>query len=602
MFPCARFDDQTPGSEHSFALRGLRETVVARRLDDVIPALERVARASVDGLWAAGYVGYEAAPAFDPTLTVRMREEGDPFEHLPLVWFGLFDRRERYETFEPRATRPAPYHVSAWKPSIDRPQFTSAIRSIRDAIASGETYQLNFSLRLRAAFSGHPGEFYRDLALAQRGAYAAYFDLGRYRVVGASPELFFEVHGNRITTRPMKGTIRRGRYLAEDLELAERLLASEKDRAENLIIVDLIRNDLGRIAEFGSVEPTDVLTLERYETVWQLASGVEATMRPGTTLVDIFTALFPSGSVTGAPKPRTMQLIADLETLPRGVYCGAVGYVAPADADGPAMSFNVAIRTAVIDIEEGLAEYGVGGGIVWDSVAEAEYEETRAKAQLLTDRRPDFDLFETIRWDDDWGFWWLDEHLNRMESSAEYFGFMFDREAVEEAAREAVRGQAGHLRVKVTASRRGQVTAAVTGEGLSPMAEGPLSGVGGIPVALAADPVNSQDVFLFHKTSQRDAYEARAPKDDTIEDVVLVNERGEVTESTIANLVVRFGDEWWTPTLDSGCLPGIYRGVLLHKGLIRERLIAVHELAAAEALALINSVQGWRSITLVDPD
>lgn len=600
MFPCARFDDQSAGSERAFALRGLRETVVARRIDDVKRAIERVEAATEAGLWAGGFISYEAAPAFDASLTVRSRQLNDPFVHLPLVWFGLFDQREPYPLFEPRVTRPAPYHVSAWNPSIDREQFSAAIRTIREHIAAGDTYQVNFSFRLRAAFSGAPDELYRDLVLAQRGAFSAYFDLGRYRVVSASPELFFRIDGNRIRTRPMKGTMRRGRWPEEDAELAKRLLESEKDKAENLMIVDLIRNDLGRVAEYGSVVPSRLLELERYETVWQLTSEIEATLPPRATIAEVFGALFPSGSVTGAPKPRTMELIADLETQPRGVYCGAVGYMAPPDADAPRAVFNVAIRTAVIDVEEGVAEYGVGGGIVWDSLTDAEYEETRAKAQLLVDRRPDFVLFETMRWDDERGFWWLDEHLDRMEGSAGYFGFAFERAAVQRAAAKAVEGLEGRRLVRVTVARSGVVDVELGAEPLDPIAEGPAGDGGRVRLAIDDVPAASHDVFLFHKTTNREVYLDRARRFPDADDVLLVNERGEVTESTVANLVVRFGDEWWTPALDSGCLPGIYRRVLLENGSIRERTIAVHQLAFADEIGLINSVRGWRSAQLME--
>jgi para-aminobenzoate synthetase/4-amino-4-deoxychorismate lyase len=283
------------------------------------------------------------------------------------------------------------------------------------------------------------------------------------------------------------------------------------------------------------------------------------------------------------------------------VYCGAIGYVAPPDVDGPSCCFNVAIRTAVIDVEEGVAEYGVGGGIVWDSLAEAEYEETRAKAQLLVDRRPDFDLFETIRWDDDRGFWWLDEHLDRMEASAAYFGWPFDRAAARRAVGEAVEQRTGHLRIRLTSTRTGAVGVTVSEESLIPISEGPSLGDATVQVEVDDQPVSSHDVFLFHKTTHRNVYLDRRRRHPEADDVLLVNERGEVTESTIANLVVRFGQQWWTPALDSGCLPGIYRRVLLEKGVIRERFIALHELDAAEELGLINSVRGWRPAALIAP-
>ena len=455
MFPCARFDDLSPDRERSFALRGLQEEVIARTADEVIPALERIRELTGRGLWAGGYVGYEAAPGFDASLRVRRRHLGDPFHRLPMLWFGLYKRREALAALEPRQIHPAPYSVSAWTPTTNQADYAAAIDRIRDHIADGDTYQVNHTFRLRAAFSGDPFELYRDLMLAQRGAYGACFDAGRYRVVSASPERFFRIEGGRIEVRPMKGTTRRGRWPEEDEQLGLELLASEKDRAENLMIVDLLRNDLGRIAEFGSVSVDHLVQLERYETVWQLTSQISANLRKGADVVDVFRALFPSGSVTGAPKASTMGIISELEHTPRGVYCGAVGYIAPPGVDGPDADFNVAIRTVIVDQDEGLAEYGVGGGITWDSVSTAEYEEARLKSALLVERRPDFDLLETLRWDDTQGYWWLDEHLERIADTAAYFGYRFDEGHAREALAAAVGSEVGARLVRMTVGRQG---------------------------------------------------------------------------------------------------------------------------------------------------
>ena len=596
MFPCARFDDLTPGREQSFSLEGLQEAVVARRLDDVIPALRRVADLTRRGMWAGGFVSYEAAPAFDAALVVRERLLNDPFRSLPLVWFGVFSRREPVEALQPRTIHPAPYHASAWMPDVDRHDYDRAIGTIRDLIASGDTYQVNHTFRLRAAFSGDPFELYRDLVLAQRGSYAACFDTGRHRVVSASPERFFRLHDRRIEMRPMKGTTRRGRWPAEDRALAAILVASEKERAENLMIVDLLRNDLGRIAEFGSVDVEALLELERYETVWQLTSQIAATLRDDADVAEVFTALFPSGSVTGAPKARTMEIIAELEPSPRGVYCGAIGYLAPPDSDGPRAEFNVAIRTMVIDEEEGVAEYGTGGGITWDSVATAEYEEARLKAALLVERRPDFSLVETLRWQGDQGFWWLEEHLDRLGSSADHFGFRLDTAAVRSILEETVATASGSRIVRLELDRSGATTVTVLDDDLAPI---DTAVNGPVRLGVAEHAISSQNVFLFHKTTHRRVYETRRAQRPDVDDVILVNEHGDVTETTIANLVVRRGDAWVTPPVDVGLLGGVYRRVLLEKGDIVEGRVAVGELRHAE-LAVVNSVRGWRPATLVD--
>ncbi|NNC75116.1 MAG: aminodeoxychorismate synthase component I [Acidimicrobiia bacterium] len=588
-FPCARFDDLTPGAERAFSLRGLQRHIIARRHEDVVSALEEVETAVADGAWAAGFVAYEAAPAFDRALTVRRREFDDPLRLLPLVWFAVFDRMEPFDPAGPREDGPVPYSMSRWRPSVPRAEYDEAIDHIHDRIGAGDTYQVNYSLRLRASVSGETSELYRCLAVAQRGPFNAYLDAGRFRVLSASPELFFRMDDDdRIVTRPMKGTIRRGRWPEEDAEFAARLTESEKDRAENLMIVDLIRNDLGKVAVPGSVEATSLCQLERFETVWQLTSTIEAKLESGTSVTDVFKALFPSGSVTGAPKASTMKIISDLESDPRGVYCGAIGYLAPPGSGMPRAAFNVAIRTVVVDQEEGVAEYGVGGGITWDSHAGAEYDEVRAKAGVLTERRRDFSLVETLLHDSD-GYHLLDEHLERIEASAAHFGFNLDRGDIQrELVMRAPQSTARH-RVRVEASRDGTVR--IEDQPLAPRPE---------PVRLGVDevPIDSGNVFLFHKTTRRSVYDERTARHPDCDDVVLVNERGEITETTIANIAVQFAGEWWTPPLDSGCLPGTMRRHLLDEGKIKERVMSASELDSAEAIAVFNSVRGWQSAVL----
>ncbi|MGH2636286.1 MAG: aminodeoxychorismate synthase component I [Actinomycetota bacterium] len=586
----ARFDDLSHGSERSFRLAGPVAVLEARRPDEVAGAIDAAEAGASRGLWVGGFVAYEAASGLDPALTVRPRAPGDPFEELPLAWFALFETRETVPPLEPRRADP-PEGDSPWRPSVDRLAYDEALARIRELIAAGESYQVNHTLRLRARIAGDERGFYRDLALGQRGAFAARLDLGRYRVLSASPELFFRIDGARITTRPMKGTAPRGRWLAEDEDAAAALVASPKDRAENAMIVDLLRNDLGRIARPGSVAVARMHEPERYETVWQLTSTVSADLEPATPLVEVFRALFPSGSVTGAPKVRTMGIIRDLEDSPRGVYCGAIGYLSPAGSDEPAANFSVAIRTVVLDAETRTAEYGVGGGITFDSSAEREYEEVLAKARVLTSARPAFELFETLRHDED-GYRHLPEHLERLGASARYFGFRFEMEAAVAAIKRAVaEGGGGSLRVRLTLSRDGSLLADV-----SPV---PAAPDGPVRVTLDDEPVDPDDVWLFHKTTRRAPYERRKGRRPDVDDVVLVNTRGEVTESTIANLAVEIGGRWVTPPVDVGLLPGSYRAVLVRDGTLAERRVTIAELLGADEVALVNSVRGWRPALVV---
>jgi para-aminobenzoate synthetase/4-amino-4-deoxychorismate lyase len=587
----ARFDDLTPGAERAFRLTDPVGVLEARRPDEVPTTIEAAEAAASRGLWVGGLVAYEAAPGLDPALEVRSRAAGDPFGDLPLAWFALFERREEIAPLEPPLAEP-PAGDSSWRPSVDRRAYDAAVGAIRELIAAGETYQVNHTLRLRARIAGDARGLYRDLALAQRGAFAAFLDLGRYRVLSSSPELFFRIEDDRITTRPMKGTAPRGRWLAEDEEVAARLVASGKDRAENAMIVDLLRNDLGRIARPGSVEVVEMFTPERYETVWQLTSTISASLRPATSLVDVFRALFPSGSVTGAPKVRTMAIIRDLEDSPRGVYCGAIGSLAPPGSGHPRASFNVAIRTVALDASTGTAEYGVGGGITFDSSAEQEYEEVLAKARVLTATRPAFRLLETLRHDPGDGFRHLEEHLARLGSSARYFGFRCDREAVLAELERAIAGRGPvAIRVRLALDRDGSLSTDATE--LAEPDDRPVR------IALDDEPVDPSDVWLFHKTTRRGPYDRRRARRPDVEDVVLVNRHGEATESTIANLAVRGEDDWVTPPVAAGLLPGCYRAVLVREGALVERPVTIEELRRAREVALISSVRGWRAAELV---
>ncbi|HZD78906.1 MAG TPA: aminodeoxychorismate synthase component I [Actinomycetota bacterium] len=587
----ARFDDLRPGRERSFRLVEPLGSVQAREPSAVPDALDRVEAAVGRGLWAGGFVAYEAAPGLDPALTVRStRHPSDPLRGLPLVWFGLFRRCERVPPLRPEAHGPVDRDLG-WRPSVGREQYEDAVSLIRERIAAGDTYQVNHTFRLRTRVPGSPVELYRDLCLAQRGGYAAFLDAGGYLVLSASPELFLRIEGDRITTRPMKGTTPRGRWPAEDARAARALQRSSKDRAENAMIVDLLRSDLGRIARPGTVRADPMFEAERYETLWQLTSTITGATRPGTRLRDVFAALFPSGSVTGAPKVAAMRLICELEDSPRGIYCGSIGYLAPEGSGEPRANLNVAIRTVVLDRRSGAAEYGVGGGITYDSSSSGEYREALAKTRVLTARRPEFQLLETILHRGRGGFRHLHEHLARLRGSAGYFGFALDPEAVELRLKQARAelGDADGL-VRLLLARDGTVQVRIRPR--------PAPHPGPVTVALDTDPVDPSDVWLFHKTTLRERYERRRAARPDVDDVLLINTRGEVTESTIANLAVRLDGRWVTPPLASGLLPGAYRDRLVRGGRLRERPISLEEVSAAPGLALVNSARGWRSARL----
>ena len=549
--------------------------------EQVRQALEAAADAASRGCWSVVALSYEAAAAFDSALTTR------PATQFPLAWVGIYDRPDA----SPIAPAPAMFQAGEWRPQIVPADYHRAVERVRDYIAAGETYQTNLTFPLSCDFSGEARAWYRQLGMAQGAGYCCYLDLGRYRVLSLSPELFFERRGNRLITRPMKGTMRRGRWLEEDEERSRNLAASHKNRAENLMIVDLLRNDLGRISIPGTVQVSGLFEVEKYETLWQMTSTITAECRPETTLPEIFRALFPGGSITGAPKIRTMQIISELESFPRQIYTGAIGFIRP----GGDCVFNIAIRTILLDLRTGIATFGVGGGITYDSTPEDEYDECRLKASFLGRSRPEFSpefrLLETLLLDEG-EYFLLDRHLARIGSSARYFGFSWDEDQVKTALdlTGAERGS-GSWRVRLLTGRDGSLE--IETHRLPPDPPRPRR------VALSAQPIDLRDPFIYHKTTHRPAYEQARNDRPDCDDLIFWNERGEITESSLANVVLLKDGIGWTPPRDSGLLAGTFRNHLLESGEIRERAIHRDELRSADSIYLINSVRRWMPAVLI---
>lgn len=591
------------------------EILVAEQRSAVPQMLDQVAEATRAGAWAVGFVTYEASPAFDPALVTHAADA------MPYAWWALFDRADRVAidtvfaqqgvdgtglaqpTLTPPALSVAPL---SWHPLVTQRAHRTALLAIKDAIARGDTYQVNLTFPLETSFERDPFALFATLIRAQRPPLGAWIDTGTIALCSASPELFFRRQGERLITRPMKGTARRGRFLAEDRAHLDRLRASTKERAENVMIVDMMRNDLGRIARPGSVTVPQLFTVETYPTVHQMTSTVVA--ESSASLREVFTALFPCASITGAPKVSTMGIIRTLEPHPRGIYTGTIGVVEP----GGDARFSVAIRTVTVDRARRTARYGTGGGIVWDSDAEREYEECRTKALILTASRPQFDLLETLVWRPRRGFLLLDRHLERLRASAAFFGRPCDTArviaALEQAIREHVgpdldadrprpgRPEAGQhgpgrwrVRLIVAPNGRPSVTAVPF----------PCAGRETWSVALDDRPVASDDPFLFHKTTHRPRYEQAQARRPDVDEVLLFNEHGELTESCRANLVLRFGDRFVTPPQRCGLLAGTYRAELLARGRLEERILHTSDLARADAVLLVNAVRGFVRARLI---
>lgn len=527
------------------------------------------------GLHAVGFLAYEAGAAYG--LSVQ-----DAAGDLPLAWFALYDAKTVTQVSRPQVT--GDYTLGALLPSVDRAAFDRAFSRIKEYLASGDTYQVNYTFQMAGTFEGNAAALFADLCAAQQGQYSASIDLGDYVICSASPELFFELRGADILARPMKGTAGRGRTLPEDRARGAALAASEKERAENVMVVDMVRNDLGRVADVGTVEVPELFTVERYPNVWQMTSLVKA--RSLAPFEEIFAALHPSASVTGAPKVRTMEILRELESAPRGVYTGAIGHVPP---DGLAR-FNVAIRTAVIDRRAGQLSFGVGSGIVWDSEAGAEYDECLLKGSVLGRRPVEFELLETLRWTPREGYYLLDRHLERLRDSSEYFGVPVLLSDVHDALAAAVAGADESLRVRLLVDREGRVRSERT-------AHVPMGAT--LKLGLAAEPVDASDVFLFHKTTNREVYERARSSVAGVDEVLLWNRAGQVTEATTANLIAEIDGARVTPPVECGLLAGTCRAAMLDAGEVVEAVVTLTDLRRATRLWLINSVHGARPAELV---
>ena len=554
----------------------------ARRLDEVRPLLAAAEADALAGAWSVFLLAYEAAPAFEPRMAVHPPASLDAIAPLPLAWAAAFHGPEP----QPPHAPPASHAHGYWQPLVDAAAYRAGFARIRQLLQAGEVYQVNYTMPFVCQAGGDLLAWHRALLATQQPGYGAFVDLGSVQILSCSPELFFhrlpDPAGDRLLARPMKGTAPRGRTPQEDDARAAALAASPKERAENIMIVDLLRNDLGRLARPGGVAVRHCCRVERYPTVLQMVSDVTATLRPGTRLQDILTALFPCGSVTGAPKLAAMQAIHALEPHPRGVYCGAIGLIKP----GGETICSVPIRTLVV--RQGRAVCSVGGGITWDSALDGEYAECRLKLRFA-DPEP-FSLLESLVLEHG-RLPYLEQHLARCAASAAVLGVRFQagpvREALLRTARETP--QARHkLRLLVEADGAFRIES----HPLPPLRRTTLR------LALDSSPVDSSDPFLSHKTTRRSRFEAALARFPEAHDVLLYNERGELTECCFGNLVLRKDGQLLTPAATCGLLPGIYRQRLLARGILREAVLRREDLRTAEALWRINAVRRWQSARL----
>jgi para-aminobenzoate synthetase/4-amino-4-deoxychorismate lyase len=565
--------DDTSGTGCSWRFSDLVTIITADTINDVVPALRTVEQLTQQGLVAAGFVAYEAAPALNPSLTTLPPREG-----FPLVWFSIFRHRHMLTGSTPDPTTQR--EGLTLKPTLCESDYLKTVGEIRDRIAQGECYQANYTFPCQATSITSPEAVYNQIIRSQKAPYCGLITTGQFSILSASPELFFKRTGSQITTRPMKGTAARGHDQHDDQRRAQLLAENPKEQAENLMIVDLLRNDLSMIAEVGSVRTERLFEVETYPTLHQMTSTISATLKQSTSLLDIFTALFPCGSVTGAPKRKTMEMLSELESGPRGVYCGAIGMVAP---DGEAI-FSVPIRTLVYDQTTDTITTGVGSGITWDSDPRAEREECHTKISFTAPPLPDAGLIESLRCEQG-NCLRVTEHSERMAWSAQRLGIPFDPLAATALITEYAAGLSGVHKVRLLLNHQGILT--ITADQID--ADNPV-----IRLTLSHTTVDPADQSLYLKLSDRSRYNTIRQQHPEADEVIIRNTRGELTEGTYTNIVVKHNGQYITPPLASGLLPGVMRSVLLKTGVLHEQVLYPDDLATSEELWVINSVRGWQ--------
>lgn len=604
------FDTQRTDNENyrSFLFLKPAAVVKARSGGAVMEALWKIEKFVDSGYYAVGYLTYEAGLFFEELLATNRKF------NFPLLWFGIYEEplifNHKTQKFEgdikylnltkkefgfdklnPYIHNDGHYKIINPNFSLAAKPYSHRIDKIKRHIEKGDTYQVNFSFKYKFNFCGSPEKLFLDLSLKQPVPYGAFIKHDSLTILSFSPELFFRKNGCMLTVKPMKGTMSRGLNVTDDHLKSSALARSPKTKAENIMIVDLLRNDLGKISETDTVKPRKIFEVEKHKTLFQMTSTIKSKLKKEVTLTDIFANLFPSGSVTGAPKIRTMQIIEELEKEPRKIYTGAIGFI----TSHKDCAFNVAIRTIVIDKKQKTGEMGIGSGIVYDSDVRSEYSECKLKADFLVKKEPVFSLIETMLWKD--GIALLPLHLRRLGDSAEYFGFPFDRKKILKALRAETscfeKGKSYKLRFLLDEKGEAKIESFL----LEPQEDKVLS------IVLSDKKINSQNPLLYHKTTSRKLYNKEYSKclKKGFDEVIFTNENGQITEGAISNIIIKRDNVFYTPPLSCGLLNGVYRQFLFKKKMgLKEKILYKKDLLTADEIYLTNAVMGMRKVILVN--
>jgi para-aminobenzoate synthetase/4-amino-4-deoxychorismate lyase len=569
--------------------------LVAETAQDVDRLLGDIDHHLANGSFVAGFFSYEFGEHL-AGLPPRQSDKASPEE--PLVWLGVFGAPLEFDHSSGAIRGSLPTMsavdnvqrelavISTDGLRISRLDYDAALGRIHQYLQAGDTYQVNFTDKVDGHTTSSPLAVYETLLRQQPVSFAAFLNDPAGPLLSFSPELFYRTAQGHIEVRPMKGTWPRGRDLVEDHVAEQQLRTDEKNRSEHVMIVDLLRNDLGRICKYGSIEVDKLFHVERYNTLFQMTSTCSGVLQKGVSPGQVFANLFPSGSITGAPKRRTMEIIRELESQLRGIYTGSIGYFAP----GGEACFNVAIRT--MKLRDGYLTMGVGGGITADSKPEEEFEECRLKAAFLTKRRPRFSLIETMRCDG--GIAMLPLHMQRLSNSARYFGIRYDEDRLlDELAAAVISCGTTESKVRLEINEDGEWAIAA-----SPLEPTTWRG----RLLLAEERMNSLDVFLHHKTTNRGAYERNFVVAHRLgfDEVLFLNEHAQLTEGAISNVFLKKNGTWMTPSLGYGVLPGVKRTQMLQELHVEERELQISDLAGADSIFVCNALRGVRKVLSVE--
>jgi len=583
----------------SFLFTDPIQCIVCYEKSELISTLSYIEDILSQGYYLAGFISYEVGFCFEDIKPFTTSKD------FPLLWFGVYrppimynhnekcfygsdNLKHLLENYEYKHRETCT--VEGVKANVKRDEYIQDVESIRSLIAQGETYQVNYTFKYKFDFDGSSEDLFFNLCMKQSASYAAFIRCLGMDILSLSPELFFRKNIRRIVVKPMKGTIKRGINNSHDIQKADELYNSEKNRAENVMIVDLLRNDIGRTSKIGSVKVNKLYEIEKYETLFQMTSTVESELKEKVSWLELFKSIFPCGSVTGAPKINTMRIIDKLEKEPRGIYTGSIGYIGPDNTS----TFNVAIRTVVLDKTKNTGEMGIGSGIVYDSDASSEFDECLLKADFLTTGYTDFQLIETILWENN-EFYLLDLHLKRLYESAQYFGFYFDRLKVIQSLKCETQ--------KFLNPKKYRVRCLLYKNGDFIVSSRELDKVDTRMVTFSTLKTNSEDRFLYHKTTNRKIYdrEFQKARAEGYYDLIFMNNQNEVTEGAISNIIIENKNRFYTPSISCGVLNGVFRQHLFETGFpLEERILTKYDILRANRIYMVNSVRGMVEVRLDD--